>query len=263
MLFAGDSLQLGGRIPPGSVDAIITSPPYAQQRARQYGGVDEARYPEWTVGWLDSLAPALKPDASVAIVIRSHVRDGTLSDYVLRTRLAVRAAGWHEPDELIWMKPDAPPVGCVRYPRRSFEQILWFSRSRNPAVFPQANGTNSKRIGFAAAKGATQWLHQTAGSNHEVGQPRCRDYVEVPVSANARGNPHPAQFPKPLAEWLIKLFVPKGGSVLDPFGGSGTTAAAARALGRDWISAEIHWDYVVHTIDRLNILGRRHGGSHE
>lgn len=254
LLHVGDSLTLAGKLRPGTVDGIVTSPPYAQQRASTYGGVDEADYPDWTVGWLDALAPALKPDASVAVVIRSHVREGAMSDYVLRTRLAVRAAGWHEPDELVWLKPDAPPLGNVRYPRRSFEQILWFSRSRMPTVFPTACGQPSAHIGLhAQGKGARQWIHQQPGGITRSGLARCRDYVVVPVAANEKGNPHPAPFPQPLAEWLIRLFVPKGGVVLDPFGGSGTTAAAAEALGRDWICGEVRWDYVRHAVARLNI----------
>ena len=51
---------------------------------------------------------------SVFMVIRPHLRDGVLSDYVLRTRLAVREAGWHECEELIWLKPDAPPLGSLK-----------------------------------------------------------------------------------------------------------------------------------------------------
>ena len=44
-----------------------------------------------------------------------------LSDYVLRTRLALREAGWHECEELIWLKPDAPPLGSKLRPRRAWE----------------------------------------------------------------------------------------------------------------------------------------------
>ena len=92
---------------------VVTSPPYAQQRAGHYEGISEEDYPDFTVQWMTALAPKMTPDGSVFLVIRPHVRDGVLSDYVLRTRLALREAGWHECEELIWLKPDAPPLGSL------------------------------------------------------------------------------------------------------------------------------------------------------
>ena len=70
---------------------------------------------------MTALSPKMTPDGSVFLVIRPHVRDGVLSDYVLRTRLALREAGWHECEELIWLKPDAPPLGSKLRPRRAWE----------------------------------------------------------------------------------------------------------------------------------------------
>ena len=65
--------------------------------------------------------PKMTPDGSVLSSIRPHVKDGVLSDYVLRTRLALRETGWHECEELIWLKPDAPPLGSKLRPRRAWE----------------------------------------------------------------------------------------------------------------------------------------------
>ena len=124
------------------------SPPYAEQRAGHYEGVSEEDYPDFTVQWMTALAPKMTPDGSVFLVIRPHVRDGVLSDYVLRTRLAVREAGWHECEELIWLKPDAPPLGSQKRPRRAWESILWFSRSAQPYADLKACGKESDRLGF-------------------------------------------------------------------------------------------------------------------
>ena len=87
-------------------------------------------------------------DGSVFIVIRPHVRDGVISDYVLRTRLALRESGWHECEELIWLKPDAPPLGSLKRPRRTWESVLWFSRSPQPYCDLKACGRESERVGF-------------------------------------------------------------------------------------------------------------------
>ncbi len=60
------------------------------------------------------------------------------------------------------------------------------------------------------------------------------------VQANER---HEAEFPEELASRVIRLFSPKGGLVLDPFVGSGTTTAVARRLGRDWLGIDADPDY--------------------
>ena len=111
----GDCLDLIPTLEDGSVSLVVTSPPYAEQRAGHYEGVSEEDYPDFTVQWMSALAPKMRPDGSVFLVIRPHLRDGILSDYVLRTRLALREAGWHECEELIWLKPDAPPLGSLKF----------------------------------------------------------------------------------------------------------------------------------------------------
>ena len=99
----GDCLDLIPTLGDGSVGLVVTSPPYAEQRKGHYGGIPEAAYPEFTVQWMEALRPKLKDDGSVLIVIRPHLRDGILSDYVMRSRLALREAGWTECEELVWL----------------------------------------------------------------------------------------------------------------------------------------------------------------
>ena len=130
----GDCLDLIPTLDDGSVSLVVTSPPYADQRVGHYEGVSEEDYPDFTVQWMTALAPKMTPDGSVFLVIRSHVKNGVLSDYVMRTRLAVRESGWHECEELVWFKPDAPPLGSKLRPRRAWESILWFSRC-SPALY--------------------------------------------------------------------------------------------------------------------------------
>lgn len=64
-------------------------------------------------------------------------------------------------------------------------------------------------------------------------------------------NTHPAQYPENLAIWLIRLLTPLGGVVLDPFLGSGTTAVAAKRLGRDSIGVELKQEYAEIARQRL------------
>ena len=89
----GDCLDLIPTLEDGSVSLVVTSPPYAEQRAGHYAGIPEEDYPDFTVQWMDALRPKLTRDGSVLIVIRPHLRGGVISDYVLRTRLALRESG--------------------------------------------------------------------------------------------------------------------------------------------------------------------------
>lgn len=244
-LLQGCLFDILPQLPALSVNAVITSPPYAEQRKKQYGGIIEADYPAWTVRWMSEVRRLLIPGGNVAIVIRSHVENGVISDYVLRTRLALRADGWQEIEELIWIKPTAPPLGNILRPRRSWENILWFSNNHKPFCDPLANGIASDRIGLDSTKGMDDYLHDKEAREVHSGVARCRDYIEVATHETNKDkfNTHPAQYPEKLARWLIGLLCPRNGIVLDPFMGSGTTLLAARRELRSAIGVEVNAVY--------------------
>jgi DNA modification methylase len=229
-----------------SVSLVVTSPPYAMQRKFQYGGIAEKDYPQWTVDWMELLKQKLKDDASVMINIRPHIKNGEISDYVLRTRLALREAGWKECEELIWVKTTSPPMGSTERPRRAWESILWFSKTNKPKCYPKANGTESNRIGFAGSKfeeGGTSHIHAGQNLPTQKGVARCVDYIMVGTGNVEKGYNHPAMFPPELPEYLIKMLSDEGDLVLDPFIGSGTTGRVAERLNRKWIGFEINKEY--------------------
>ncbi len=198
----------------------------------------------------------LTDGGSVLIVIRPHLKNGILSDYILRTRLALRDDGWCENEELIWLKPDAPPLGSTKRPRRTWESILWFSRSPQPFCDLFACGRDSNRIGFDASirfgAGTGKPVH--GGQNYEmtIGKARCPDVFVAPVGGNPQWNDHPAVFPEVLAEQLILTFSSAGDLVLDPFVGSGTTCTAAKKLGREYRGFDVDRNFVKLALKRLS-----------
>lgn len=240
-------------LPQCSISAVITSPPYAEQRKKQYGGITEADYPAWTVAWMRQVWDRLTDDGNVAIVIRPHLKDGQISDYMLHTRLALRADGWRESEELIWLKPGSPPMGHIGRPRRSWESIHWFSKSAHPYCNPLANGQPSQRLGLESVKGMGDYIHDREARVTHAGIARCRDYVEISTSEVNRDpqNHHPAQYPERLAAWLIGLLSPPDGLIFDPFMGSGSTAMAAQRLGHPYAGSEIDPAYVTIAQRRL------------
>ena len=237
-LHHGDCLDILKTLPSGSVDAVVTSPPYAMQRAAQYGGVQEAEYPEWTVKWLDALREALVDDGSVLLNIREHVRDGEMSDYVHRTRMAVRKAGWIECDEIVWIKKNSMPVGDPSRPRRSWERILWLSPSRRPYCDPRASGRVSDRSTCGGSQ--PEWCRKLPP---DMRGKKCRHADIAECALGPTGNQHPASFPVSLATYCVTGWSRPDATILDPFMGSGTTGVACMRTGRKFIGIEIDKGY--------------------
>jgi hypothetical protein len=157
-IYHGEFPQAASFIPDHTVDLVITSPPYAMQRRKLYGGIKEAAYPQWTIEWMAEVRRILKPRGSVAVIIRPHVRDGEISEYVAETIRMLRhqrdEAGkrcWYECDQLIWIKPDGPPVGHRGRARRVYEPVHWFAPDRQPFCDPVAGGHYSERVGITTA----------------------------------------------------------------------------------------------------------------
>ena len=258
-VLCGDCISLIPQLDDGSVSLVVTSPPYCEQRAGHYEGVPEDQYPEFTVAWMAALRPKLREDGSVLIVIRPHLRDGIVSDYVLRTRLALRDQDWCECEELIWFKPNAPPLGSKVRPRRSWESILWYSGSNKPYCDLKACGKESSRIGFDGSvrfadqgvSDQTGWHPCVESVGQGIGTARVPDVVVVPVGTEEPRVDHPAVFPLALADQLVRTFSQEGDLVLDPFCGSGQTLLAAKGCGRRYLGIEREEKFVKVALGRL------------
>jgi site-specific DNA-methyltransferase (adenine-specific) len=243
----GDCQNIIPRLPAHSIDCVVTSPPYAMQRKKQYGGIPEAEYPAWTVAWMDGLKNALKPKGSVLINIREHRNPDGMSDYVHRTRLAVRAAGWREVDELIWIKPNGTPTGPNTLPRRSWERVLWFAFDSLPYCNPLDKGRLSIKVDLCRGRDLAGF---NRGSRKTPQHPRHPNYISYPVGLGREG--HPAVFPTALADWMLALVCPPGGVALDPFSGSGTTGVASLRSGFFYVGIEKEPSYVSLSRERLH-----------
>ena len=256
-VYNADLLDALPELAPGSIDAVVTSPPYAMQRASTYGGVPEKEYPDWTVAWMNALKPALTERGSVMLNISPHVKGGLLADYVLRMRLALRADGWYEHDELVWVKPNAFPTGDTKRPARSWESIVWLSQVPRPFVDATRGGVGSVHApGFHRAQ---KWSNVGTVVNSIPKRVRCNNFLSLGVGGGAAvGFVHPAPFPVALADWLMKINTPDGGTVLDPFAGSGTTAVAALRNGFQSVAIEREPEYAQMIVDRYrNELAQR------
>lgn len=263
-LYVGDCAEVMAALPAESVDAIVTSPPYAMQRKSTYGGIPEAEYPAWTVAWMNEARRVLKPDGSVLLNISPHAKGGQLADYTLRMRLALRESGWYEVDEIVWFKRSSPPTGSPRKPRRSWESVHWFAKHGQPYGNPRANGkptvprtgkANPWMLGRTAARNG--WDHgiRSGGTFVEGQIGRCMNVAEINLGRKTefeRANPHPATYPWRLAEWCGRLITPPGGTILDPFNGSASTGVAALRNGWHYIGIDAVPEYIEMSARRLD-----------
>ena len=255
----GDCMELIPSLPDRSIQLVLTSPPYAEQRNGLYRGVPEKEYPEFTVRWMSHLWDKLADDGSVLIVIRPDLKDGVVKDYVLRTRLALREFGWKECETLIWHKPDGGAcMGSLKRPRRTYEEILWFSKTGNPYADIKACGRWSENVSFRGSTrfgmGGSNPVHGGQDMSKKPGRTRVTDVFKVPVASINKGIKHPAMYPVPLAEKLIMTFCPQGGTVLDNFCGSGSTLVAAKKLDRNYYGFDLESEYCRIARDRLATL---------
>jgi site-specific DNA-methyltransferase (adenine-specific) len=243
-VFEGDCEKQIGKLKDGTVQTCITSPPYAEQRKGTYGGIPPWMYPGWVYLWAEALKPKLVKGGTLVINISPHVEKGVVSDYVMRTRLELRAAGWKEHPPFIWVKTSSPPIGNSNFPRRSWEEILWFSLG-SPYINCKSLGKLSGNISCPGGK-CQGFLEPGRPERRKVYKPgiaRDPDILYANPGSVTPGVNHPAMMPASLAEQMVKRFSRPGDVVLDPFMGSGTTGIAALKLGRAFVGIDKVPDY--------------------
>jgi len=103
----GDCLDVLRDYPDQSIDLIITSPPYADQRANTYGGIKPDDYVNWFIPRAEQFFRVLKPGGSFVLNIKEKAVNGERHTYVLELILALRKQGWLWTEEYIWHKKTA------------------------------------------------------------------------------------------------------------------------------------------------------------
>ena len=248
-ILEGDCLAALRTVPDDSVNLIVTSPPYGNQRKATYGGIDPDKYSEWFIPRAAEFMRVLAPDGSLVLNIKEHCEDGERHTYVLRLILALKDAGWLWIEEYMWRKPNAMPGNFGVRLRDAWERLLHFSRSSQPMIYKDA-----VRVPIAKS-----WQPNVYNSNYRKRRNgsgfRTRDaywydkdevYPDNVIEAALNrevGAYHSAVFPAAIPEFFIKLFTLPGDTVLDPFAGSGTTLFAAYEMDRRAIGCEIMPEY--------------------
>ena len=169
---------------------------------------------------------------------------------------ALRADGWYLRQEIIWAKPNPMPESVRDRCTKSHEQIFLLSKSpkyyfdseaiKEPTVCDRKPGrkVNNTKENYGVNNGGNTGLTGLLQRYHNGGAPTHRNRRSVwIVTTKPFQGAHFATFPPDLIEPCILAGCPEGGTVLDPFMGSGTTAAVAKLHGRHYLGSELNPDY--------------------
>ena len=136
-LLHGDSAAELKRLADNSVDLIVTSPPYADQRKQTYGGVAPDEYVAWFLPISAELLRVLKPSGTFILNIKERVVNGERHTYVLELILAMRKQGWLWTEEFMWHKKNSYPGKWPNRFRDSWERLLQFNKQRKFHMFQE------------------------------------------------------------------------------------------------------------------------------
>ena len=252
-IYLGDSKEQLKLLPDNSVDLIVTSPPYADQRKSTYGSIHPDKYVEWFLPISEQLLRVLKPTGTFILNIKEKVVEGERSTYVMELIIAMRKQGWLWTEEFIWHKKNSYPGKWPNRFRDSWERLLQFNKAKHfnmyqeEVMVPMGDWAKTRlkklsdtdkirdnsKVGSGFGKNMSNWVDRDKAYPTNV----------LHLATECNNKNHSAAFPQELPEWFIKLFTKEKDTVLDPFMGSGTTLSVANRMKRNSIGIEIVPEY--------------------
>ena len=262
-IYHADSLDVMKGYDKESVDLVLTSPPFALTRKKDYGNEQEDDYLEWFREFAEQFHRILKDDGSLVIDLGGAWKPGLPVRSLYHFKLLIMLCeeyDFHLAQEFYWWNPSKLPspaewvnirrirvkdgvntvwwLSKTPWPRASNRRVLQpYSDSMKtlldsgyrPKLRPSGHDISDK---FVINNGAAIPPNLIAIPNTESNSSYMRYCKERGISA------HPARFPAALPEYFIRMVTDTGDLVLDPFGGSCVTGEVAERLRRRWVCIE-------------------------
>lgn len=271
----GDSLELLQTLADGSINLVMTSPPFALLRQKSYGNLAQEEYVDWLCKFGELVYQKLADDGSFVVDLGGAYNRGNPTYSLYQYRFLIKMCdeiGFHLAQPFYWHNPSALPAPIEWVNKRkmraknSVNTVWWLSKTEWPksdvrkVLSPYSVRMQhliSNPDGFLKEKDTERpsghvmnkdsWAKDNGGaippnllqySNCESNSQYLR-YCKV---IGIKG--HPARFPASLPEFFIKFLTDEGDMVIDIFGGSNTTGWVAESLKRKWTTFELNQEYV-------------------
>jgi len=232
------------RIPDNFIDLVIADPPYCL--GKDYGNNSDKLAPkdylDWSKIWIDAVIPKIKDTGSLYVFLTWQYSPEIFS--YIKTKLIMI-------NEIIWDRRVPSMGGSTRTFSSVHDNIGFFAKAKSYyfdldsiriPYDPKTKKARTRSI-FVGKK----WLE--IGYNPKDVWSVTRIHAQDPEREK-----HPTQKPLKIIERMINASSPKGGIVLDPFMGSGTTAEACYRLDRKFIGFEVNKNYCEVAKNRLREL---------
>ena len=235
-IYCGDSIKLLSGWPAGSVDLAFADPPFNIGYVYENYVDDKpnAEYVAWSRQWMAACQRILKPDGSFYIAIGD--------DFAAEIRVLGRELGLHLRNWIIWHYAFGQNMKAKF--SRSHTHIFYFTKDAQRFTF------NDQHLRFPSAR-HTEYQDLRANPLGRLPNDVWDEFPRVCGTFRERAGFHGCQMPEALLMRIIMASSHPGEIVLDPFIGSGTTAAAAKRLGRRYIGIDLSPEYAKHTRERL------------
>ena len=277
--YVADSLEMLAQLPDNSVNLVMTSPPFALQRQKEYGNKDEYDYIDWLAQFASLVFQKLTPDGSFVVDLGGAYRKGVPVRSLYNYRVLIKFCdeiGFHLAEEFFWFNPSKLPSPIEWVNKRkirakdSVNTVWWLSKSEWPkADVTKVLAEYSERMKKLIKDPEAYYTPAKRPSGHDIGSTFGKDnggaipsnLLQIPNSEASSKylkmckdlglSAHPARFPAKLPEFFIKFLTQPGDLVVDIFGGSNTTGYVCELEQRKWLAFEERRDYLSASVFRF------------
>ena len=261
-ILQGDCIESLKTLEDGSINTCITSPPYWGLRnyndeSKQLGMEDTPEeFVENLVNVFKEVKRVLRDDGTLWLNMGDTYKEKQLLGIPWRTALALQKDKWFLRADIIWNKPAVMPNSVKDRVTITHEYIFLLSKNKqyyydNEIIKEDSTYTNTKgeyrpngMSGIGKKSQGKDGFGIRSGLSSMEEQPKRNKRSVWTITTKPFKGAHFATFPKDLIEPCVLAGCPEGGTVLDPFGGSGTTGIVAAGHNRNAVLLELNAEYI-------------------